>query len=131
MEQQTTMREIEEQFGPTYDIDSAKLKTFRAKARRGAPYDPAYADAVEKAVLARQRTQAGIGLPAVTPKCHCASGTALNDGAEIHKAIQRQQAAALAAYPGQVRRARTPAQWKAMYQDAMAAKAAATQQLAA
>jgi hypothetical protein len=117
------MREIEEQFGPTYNIESAKLKTFRAKARRGAPYDPAYAEAVQRAVLARQRTEAGIGLPVVTPKCRCASGTAHNDGAAIHKAVRAQQAAALAACPGQERRARTPEQWRSKYAAAMADKA--------
>jgi hypothetical protein len=116
-------RQIEEPFGPTYNIESAKLKTFRAKARRGAPYDPAYADAIERAVLARQRIEAGIGLPAVKPKCHCASGTAHNDGRDIHKAVRAQQAAALAACPGQERRARTDAQWRTKYAAAMADKA--------
>ncbi|MBO0716107.1 MAG: hypothetical protein J2P55_02070 [Rhizobiales bacterium] len=117
------MRQIEEPFGPAYNVDSAALRKFRAKARRGAPYDPAYAEAVERAVLARQRIEAGIGLPAVNPKCHCASGTAHNDGREIHKAVQRQQAAALEAYPAQIRRARTPQQWRTMYAEAMADKA--------
>jgi hypothetical protein len=121
------MIQIEEPFGPTYNIDSAKLRTFRAKARKGLSAlsreeRHAYADAIERAVLARQRTEAGIGLPAVTPKCHCASGTAHNDGADIHRAIRAQQAAALARCPAQERRARTPAQWQAMYEQAMTAK---------
>jgi hypothetical protein len=120
-----TMPEIEEPFGPAYNIESAALKTFRARARRGAPYNPAYAEAIEKAVLARQRAEAGIGLPAAKPKCHCASGTAYSDGRDIHKAVRAQQAAALARCPSQERRARTPAQWLAMYQVAMEAKAKA------
>jgi hypothetical protein len=114
--------EVEEPFGPEYPDLGATVAKFRAKARRGAPYNPAYADAIEKAILAKQRAQLGIGLPAKNPKCNCASGTSYNDGRDIHAAIQRQQAAALAACPGQVRRARTPAQWQALYAEAMAEK---------
>ncbi|MHC2400247.1 hypothetical protein ACVMGC_004791 [Bradyrhizobium barranii subsp. barranii] len=117
--------EIEEQFGPAYNVESAQLKKCRRAARDGLAsltkdQRNAYAAAVEAAVLASQRASLQRELPSHNPRC--ASGTAHNTGAAIHRAIRQQQRAALDAYPAKVRRERTPAQWRAMYDAAMADK---------
>ena len=115
----------EMQFGPTYDLNSAALKKHRRLAKgglatmtRGQIVD--YANAVEAAVLAKQKTQLarhGESMPAP----HCASGTWHTTGEAIHKAVLQKQRAALLACPSQIRRARHPAEWERMYFDAMPA----------
>jgi hypothetical protein len=105
------------QFGPIYSIGSAAL----AKHRRayGTPeYDrQAHGAAVEAAVLAAQAS--ALRREVSLPNAQCASGTWHSDGADIHKAMQAKQRAALAACPARVRAARTPHDWEAMYLAAM------------
>jgi hypothetical protein len=119
---------------PAYDIDSAQLKKARKVASDGSlmkwpkQYRQAYGAAVEAAVLAKQRSMLkrhGEVMPAAT----CASGTWHTTGEAIHKAVQQQQRAALAAYPAKVRRDRLPRwnpetgrhehKWLEMYKAAM------------
>lgn len=57
----------------------------------------------------------------VMPASNSASGTWHTTGEDIHKAVQAQHRAALAACPGQIRRARTAHQWESMYVAAMPA----------
>jgi hypothetical protein len=57
------------------------------------------------------------------PRPNCASGNTHTTGQEISAAIREQQLRALLAYPSQQRRARTDAEWEAMYKKAMAEKA--------
>jgi hypothetical protein len=116
----------EGQFGPVYDVAGNSLAKHRRLARNGlSSMTPeqrkAYGEAVEAAVLAKQAQECQRALPAL-PRPLCASGTHLNDGAAIHKAIRNQQRAALLACPGVERRARTPQQWAAMYEDAIREK---------
>jgi hypothetical protein len=70
-------------------------------------YRQAYGAAVEAAVLAKQRS-AGMRATPPMPAATCASGTWHTTGEAIHKAVQAQQRAALAAYPAKVRRERLP-----------------------
>jgi hypothetical protein len=86
----------------------------------------AYGAAVEQATLAKQRSEllASLGRPA-NPKARCASGTPFPNGADIHEAIRQQQRNALRAAPSQIRRKRTDAEWRQLYEQAMTAKAAA------
>lgn len=118
------------ELGPRYPVSlGAEVGRFRARAKRGlsalTPEErQAYGAAVERGILALQRTEAQAGLPPVTPRCQCASGTFHTTGEAIHKAVREQQARALAAYPGLVRRRRTDAQWREMYCEAMAEKRA-------
>ena len=113
-------------FGPEYDLESAALKKFRTKARKGLSHlstddRHAYGAAVELATLARQR--AFLKTATVPePRPHCASGTWHTTGEAIDKAIRQQHRAALAACPAQERRARTPDQWASMYAAAMEEK---------
>jgi hypothetical protein len=55
------------------------------------------------------------------PPVNCASGTAHNDGAKIHAAINQQQLRALRYHPAKTREAR---EWRKMYEEAMALKRA-------
>lgn len=55
-------------------------------------------------------------------KAPCASGTWFTDGRQIAEAIRQQHRSALAAYPREVRRNRTPLEWHALYQQAMEEK---------
>lgn len=120
----------ENQWGPFYDLDSATLKKYRRKVNGGGVMDlpveerRAYGEAVERAVLAQQRTLLLRDLPPANPKVNCASGTSYGDGERIHEAVRRQQASALLNCPGQIRRARTPEQWAEMYAEAMKEKRA-------
>lgn len=113
------------QFGPNYNVDSARLKRFRSVTKAGLKtleYEMrlAYGDEVEKAVLASQLS----ALKRVTsvPKINCASGTLHTTGEAIHEAVKAQQLAALRACPAQERRQRTPEKWQAMYDAAMKEK---------
>jgi hypothetical protein len=122
-------REIEAPFGPDYPVNlGTAVAKFRRATKRGGlaalskAERHAYGAAVEKAILALQRTEAKCGLPPVSPKVNCASGTAYNTGAEIHEAMRRKQRSALANCAAAERRARTPEQWRDMYDRAMKAK---------
>jgi hypothetical protein len=113
-------------FGPTYNIDSAALKKFRRVDSLGGTLEQfrkAYGEAVEKAVLAAQRSQLRrAAVPERRP--NCASGTWHTTGAAIDKAIRQQHRAALLACPGQIRRARPADEWRKLYDAAMAEKRA-------
>ncbi len=116
--------------GPEYPTLGTAVAKWRWRAREGLKSlareeRQAYGVAVERAILALQRAEANHSLPPVTPRVHCASGTAHNTGEAIHNAIREQQARALAAYPSCVRRKRTPVEWRDMYKAAMAEKRAA------
>lgn len=116
--------------GPVYPRElGATVAKFRAMAearggvRKLSPEDRhAYGEAVGQAILAKQRSEAHQGLPPVTPKARCASGTYLSDGDDIHDALRRQQRASLESCPGKVRRARKPEQWRQLYAVAMKQK---------
>ena len=112
--------------GPEYNIDSAALKKFRHRARKGLATlsrvdRQAYGAAIEAAVLSAQRMALRRAAPSM-PRPNCASGTLHNTGEAIIKAIREQQRAALLACPSQERRARTPEKWREMYDAAMAEK---------
>jgi len=116
--------------GPDYPMLGATVAKWRWHARDGLQSLPredrqAYGEAVERAILALQRSEANRGLPPVTPKVHCASGTPHNSGDVIHNAIREQQARTLAAYPSYVRRKRAPVEWQDTYETAMTEKRAA------
>ncbi len=117
--------------GPDHPSLGAAVAKWRARARDGLKalsYEErfAYGEAVERAILALQRSDAQRGLPPINPRCACASGTPHNDGEKIHNAIREQQARALAAYPSFVRRHRTDLEWRQMYEAAMAEKRSGT-----
>ena len=120
-------------FGPEYDLESAALKKFRTKARKGLSHlsaddRRAYGAAVETATLARQRAFLRSHGEA-EPRPHCASGTWHTTGEAISAAVRSQHRAALAACPAQERRARTPQEWAAMYEAAMKENAQPTSAL--
>lgn len=130
MARRTHAEREEDLHNPRYDIGSAQLTKFRGVANRAGGvmglerfYRVQYAEAVEQAVLASQRASLAPKREAVF-KAGCASGTFHSDGDAIGRAIVGQHRAALAACPAQERRARTPAQWQAMYDEAMADKRA-------
>jgi len=115
--------------GPDYPTLGAAVAKWRWRAREGLrsltrEERQAYGEAVERAILALQRAEANRGFAPITPKVHCASGTAHTTGEAIHEAIREQQARALAAYPSYVRRNRSPQVWQQMYEAAMAEKRA-------
>ena len=118
---------IPNQFGPVYDLDGATLKKYRGRVNGGGvmglPLEDrrAYAEAVEKAVLAKQRSQLKTyGEPNISPSC--ASGTWKTTGEEIDKAIRQQHRSETLSWPGKIRRARTPEEWQKMYDEAMQEK---------
>lgn len=119
---------IEEPFGPAYPDLGAGMTKYRRAAREGLSalskaYRQEYGTAVERAILAKQRSELQRELP--THRCHCASGTNHNTGAAIHAAMKAKQRAALLAAPAAIRRAREPHVWQEMYLEAMAEKAEA------
>lgn len=114
-----------DEHGPIYNIDAAALKKHRRSARNGIAsmaYElrQAYGLAVEQAIQAKQRSELQRELP--THSVSCASRTNHNCGIKISAAVRAQHRASLLAYPSQVRRARSPAEWQAMYDAAMKAK---------
>jgi hypothetical protein len=121
---------ISEPFGPTYDVNSVTLAKYRRKPFGELKREErrAYGEAVEKAVLAKQRA---LLYREATPdyRAPYASGTWHTTGEAIHAAVFQQQRAALLAYPAKVRRERTPAEWWRMYEAAMAEKRARAQAL--
>lgn len=104
-------------FGPQYPDLGPGVAKFRRMASGGiAAMDPAdrraYGEAVERAIKAKQRSElqrAGAAPPPLIK--------------DVGAHIRAKQCAALAACPGQERRARTPDQWQAMYDEAMGLKA--------
>lgn len=113
-------------FGPTYPKTLSGTEKYRRAARHGmADWSRderrAYGNAVEKAILALQRSE--ILRVFVSPGVNCASGTSHNTGKAIHRAVQQQQRNALLNCPARYRKARTPEQWQTMYDEAMKAKA--------
>ena len=115
--------ELEDEFGPEYNIDSAALKKFRRMRRSSMSRADrqAYGAAVEAAVLSAQRAALRRAAPSI-PRPNCASGTTHNTGEAIDRALREQQRAALLACPSQERRARKPEKWREMYDAAMAEK---------
>jgi len=109
--------------GPTV----AKFRTLTRDGLRTLTWDDrqAYGAAVEKAILALQRSGARVGLNPLNPRCRCASGTWHSEGGDIHEAVRKTQHNALLACPGAIRRKRTPNEWATMYENAMDEKAAA------
>src|SRR4051794_2538335 len=104
-----------------YNLTSQALSKFRWLARDGLSElaqaeRRAYGDAVERAILAKQRVELQGSIGPMRPRVRCASGTDHNDGAAIHEAIRQQQRNALAAWPGKVRRSRTDVEWQQMYE---------------
>jgi hypothetical protein len=130
MAKRTYTERQEDIANPRYDVGSAQLTKFRAVANAAGGvmalerfYRVQYAEAVEQAVLASQRASLAPKRAAVF-QAMCASGTFHNDGEAIGKAVVARHRAALSSYPAQVRRARTPNEWQAMYAEAMADKRA-------
>jgi hypothetical protein len=118
------MTDICEPFGPVYP-DLLTVKKHRRRdglAAMSRSDRQAYGLAVETAIRAKQRSELQRELP--EHRCNCASGTNHNDGRAISKAMRAKHRAALAACPGQERRARTPQVWQAMYDEAMKQKRA-------
>ena len=71
--------------GPDYPTLGATVAKWRWRAREGLQSlareeRQAYGAAVERAILALQRAEANRGLPPISPKVHCASGTPHNTG---------------------------------------------------
>jgi hypothetical protein len=62
-------------------------------------------------------------------KPQCLSGTFHNDGRKISAHIREQHAAALRAAPDQIRRQRSPDEWRKLYAEAMAEKHKRKEQL--
>lgn len=121
---------------PEYNIDSAALRKWRSRSRQAGikaltrDEIVAYADAVEKAVLAKQRSfLRGHSKP--ERRVNCASGTNYTTGEAIHEAVRAQLAAKLNACPSVIRRKRTDWQWRSLYDDAMKRKRERVQAIAA
>lgn len=116
-------------FGPYYpkELGGATVARFRRQAMKAGsvikmdlPQRRAYAEAVEKAILAKQRSELQRELPGHA--CPCASGTWHSDGRKISEAVRRQHTAELLAYPAKVRAERPDHIWRSMYAKAMEEK---------
>ena len=114
-----------------YDKPYPKLGASVIKFRKLAAQRPltreerlAYGEAVEKAILALQRSEAITlcGLGPVNPKPICASGTFHNNGDDIHNAVLAQQRNALLCAPAQIRKRRSECEWRDLYKKAMKEK---------
>jgi hypothetical protein len=113
------------EFGPVYPDLGPSVAKYRRAAKAGLAslskaQRHAYADAIEKAIRAKQRAALQRELP--SHRVSCTSGTNHNDGTAIDAAIRQQHRSALQAYVSKVRRDRTPQQWSDMYEKAMAEK---------
>lgn len=107
-------------YGPPYpDLGSTV-----ARLRHG-PDRKAHGLAVLEAIRRLQRSSLMSESRSHTP--HCASMTAHTNGKKILRAVADRQRAALLAYPSQVRRKRTDAEWQKLYAAAMAEKRRAYQ----
>ena len=114
--------ELLEQFGPPYPKLGAAVAKFRKIPRMELSADQKreYAEAIETAIRALQRSALQRELPSFRPRC--ASGTWHTTGKAIERAIREQHRNALLAYPEQVRKARTPGKWAELYDAAMKEK---------
>lgn len=117
---------ILEPFGPVYPDLGAAVAKHRRRMTHGLMTAPkqmrdAYADAIEIAIRAKQRAALQREVPS-RPRNNCASGTDHWNGEEISKAVRLQHRTALLSYPSRVRRERTDAEWRALYEDAMTEK---------
>jgi hypothetical protein len=99
-----------------YDLGSSVAK-FRRKAELTKDERRAYGEAVERAVLAKQRQALQRELP--SHAVSCASGTSHSDGRKISEAVRQQQRASLLSYPAKVRAARPSHEWRKLYDKAM------------
>jgi hypothetical protein len=127
-----TWKEREEDLhNPLYPVAlGAKVAKFRRLARRGLgqltiEQRRAYGTEVELAIRAKQLGELYAGCTFARPLANtaeCASGTAFNDGADIHRAIRTQQLTRLHGALAASHRARTPQQWAELYDEAMADK---------
>jgi hypothetical protein len=118
-------KRIDDGGGPSYPELGTGVAKYRKLIREGLAAlskaeRQAYGDAIEKAIRAKQRSELQRELP--THRVSCASGTDHNTGEAIHKAILAQHRARTQAWPGQIRRARTDAEWREMYEQAMSEK---------
>jgi len=107
---------IPKQFGPEYPRElGATVAKYRNKAKDSIfalskAERNAWADAIEKSILAKQRSALlGQGSPPARPR-------------PIGDALREQLRNALLAYPAKVRRERTPEAWQEMYDHAMKQK---------
>lgn len=114
-----TEKELFEKYGPQYPEMGpgvAKFRRLAAKAGSIASMDKAdrqaYGAAVEAAIRAKQRA-------ALVPPSPQLEGPPKDIGA----VIRAKHRAALAAWPAQERRSRSPEKWQEMYEAAMAEKA--------
>jgi hypothetical protein len=117
---------VREHISPVYDITSPTLQRFRQKARNGLAdlsreEIVKYAEAVERAILAKQRSALRRSSEP-EHRCNCASRTWHNDADAIHRAILAQQRAALNAAAERDRHGRSDATILELYTEAMAAK---------
>lgn len=110
-----------EPFGPIYPDLGPSVAKYRRKANMTLGEKLVYGEAVHNAILAKQRQELNrAAVPGQRP--NCASGTWHTDGKAIHKAVRKQQESDLQSCAGKERRARTPDEWQAMYDRAMAEK---------
>jgi hypothetical protein len=115
-------------YNPTYPKLSKEVEYWRARAKAAllSPTEKrAYGDAVHRAILALQRTEANAYLNHVKgPRPRCASGTWHNDGDMIHASVREQLKRAFAAAVKRDGARRAPWQWEDDYAKAMREKAA-------
>jgi hypothetical protein len=127
---------IQEPFGPVYNIEAAPLQKSRAQVRvagslAALPIEDrhAYGEAVEKAILAKQRSELmSAAYAEAAPRPRCASGAIHNDGAKISAALRAQQRAKLQACKSRIAGLKD---WelKREYEAAISAKRAAADRL--
>jgi hypothetical protein len=111
--------------GPIYPDLGPGVAKHRRAAKRGLmklskAQRHAYADAIEKAIRAKQRAALQRELP--SHHVNCSSRTTHTTGEAIHEAIRQQHRSALQAHVSRVRRNRKPCEWAKMYKKAMAEK---------
>lgn len=120
MKRRTYFRDPE---GPKYPNLGVRVAKYRKIPREEMTpaHRHAYADAIEDAIRSLQRQALQRELP--THRCPCASGTYHNNAdGKVGAAIRAQQHAAILRAPDVIRGKRTPAEWQAMYDEAMAEK---------
>ena len=112
---------ILEPFGPLYPDLGASVAKFRRIENPTREQRVAHADAIEKAILAKQRQALQREVPSIPASCE--SGTWHNNAdGKVGAAIRQQHRTALFAYVDTVRRERTPKQWEKLYKEAMKEK---------
>lgn len=116
--EERTAREYLEQF-PLYPNIPGAAK-FRKIANPTREQRIAHATVIENTIRALQVKELARELPEIKPAC--ASGTFINNGAELHEHLVRQRRAALARVPDQERAKRTDRELIAQYEAHMAAQ---------